>query len=97
MLPDFDKVFEVECNASRIGISIVFIQERKLMSYFTNKLNGAKLNYSTYDRELYAIVRSRDYLSHYLSPKPFILHSDHEALQFLHGYQNTQQKGMLNM
>eukprot|EP00257_Ricinus_communis_P023189 XP_015583107.1 uncharacterized protein LOC107262331 [Ricinus communis] len=81
------EVFEVECDASGIGISAVLIQERKPLSYFSEKLNGDKLNYSTYDREFYAVVRALNHWSHYFRPKSFVLHSDHEALKFIHGQQ----------
>ena len=87
VLPDFNKVFEMECDASGVGIRAVLIQDKKPMSYFSEKLNVAKMNYSTYDREFYAIVRALDHWSHYLKSGPFVLHFDHEALKFIHGQQ----------
>ncbi|GJR95648.1 putative mitochondrial protein [Tanacetum coccineum] len=48
-LPNFDEVFQVECDAS-LGL----------------------YQYSTYDKEFYAIVRSLDYWRHYLLSNEFI-------------------------
>jgi hypothetical protein len=33
------------------------MQERKPVAYFSKNLGGAHLNYSLYDKELYALVR----------------------------------------
>ena len=84
-LPNFDKVFEVECDASGVGIGAVLVQEQRPLAYFSEKLTDSKKNYSTYDKEFYAIVRALDHWSHYLRPKQFVLRSDHEALEFISG------------
>jgi hypothetical protein len=59
------------------------MQEGKPIAYFSEKLNGPTLNYSTYDKEFYALVRSLETWQHYLWPKEFIIHSDHEPLKYL--------------
>nr|XP_027062889.1 uncharacterized protein LOC113689296 [Coffea arabica] len=55
-LPDFSKTFEIDCDASGIGVGAVLNQGGSPIAYFSEKLNGAALNYSTYDKELYALI-----------------------------------------
>ena len=84
-LPNFNKTFEIECDASGLGIGAVLMQERQPIAYFSEKLIGAALNYPTYDKELYALVRALETWQHYLWPKEFVIHTDHESLKHLKG------------
>ncbi|KAH9723702.1 Endonuclease [Citrus sinensis] len=87
-LPDFSLTFEVHCDASKVSIGAVLSQQGKPIAYFSEKLNGAKAHYSTYDVEFYAVVQALKHWRHYLIHKDFVLYTDHAALKYL----NSQDK-----
>ncbi|CAL8155920.1 unnamed protein product [Prunus armeniaca] len=87
-LPDFEKLFTIECDASHVGIGAVLSQEGRPVEFFSEKLSGAKCRYSTYDLEFYALVRAIQHWEHYLAYKEFVVYSDHQALRYL----NSQKK-----
>ena len=85
---DFTKVFEVAYYASDVGIGGVLSQEGYPISLSNEKLNDIKRQYSTYDKEFYAIVQSLRFWRFYLLPTEFLLFSDHQDLRYL----NSQKK-----
>ena len=87
-LLDFFKAFEVITDASNKGIRGILSQKGHPVAYFNKKLNNAKLKYSTYDKEFYAIVQALHYWHNYLIYKEFVLFSDHESLKYI----NSQKK-----
>jgi hypothetical protein len=84
-LSDFGKTFELKCDVSGIGIEGVLLQEGKPIAYFSEKLSGPSLNYSTYNKELYALLHVLETWQHYLWPKEFVIHSDNESLKHIRG------------
>jgi hypothetical protein len=84
-LPDFSKTFKLECDASGIEIGGVLLQEGKPIAYFSENLSEPSLNYSTYDKELYALVPILETWQHYLWLKEFIIQSDHDSLKHIRG------------
>ena len=91
-MPDFNKVFQVEYNASGSAIRVVLIQEGKLVTFFSKQLNDAKRKYSMYDQEFYAIVQALKKWRHYLMPKEFVLYTNHKALQYLGSQHKLNQR-----
>jgi len=46
------------CDASDIGIGGVLLQNGKIVGLYSKKLNDTECNYTTVEKELYAIIKS---------------------------------------
>ena len=55
-MPDFNKIFLVECNASRNGIEAVLMQEAKPIAFINKAFSDKNLGLSTYGKELLTVV-----------------------------------------
>ncbi|XP_013589557.1 PREDICTED: uncharacterized protein LOC106297989 [Brassica oleracea var. oleracea] len=82
-LPDFTQVFELHCDACKLGIGAVLSQLGHPIAFFSEKIAGSRARYSTYDVEFYAIVQAIKHWRHYLFHQEFILYTDHDALKHL--------------
>ena len=91
-MQNFEKVFQVETDASGEVVGAVLSQEQKPIAYFSKNLNDVKRRYSSYDKEFYAIVQALKKWRHYLLPGEFILYSDNHALQFINNQPKLNQK-----
>ena len=83
VLPDFEKLFEVECDASGISIRAVLSQDKRPIAFFSEKLCEVRGKWATYDKEFYVVVRALKIWEHYLIANYFILYTDHQALKYL--------------
>ncbi|KAJ8751836.1 hypothetical protein K2173_026032 [Erythroxylum novogranatense] len=82
-LPDFSQPFVIECDASGSGIGAVLMQQNQPIAFFSEGLKGAALKYSTYEKEMLAVVKSVRKWRPYLLGNSFIVRTDHRSLKFL--------------
>jgi hypothetical protein len=80
VLPYFGKTFQVRCDSSGVEIGGVLSQDNRLVACLSENLNDAKNKYSTYEKELYAVIQALKKWSHYLIPKEFVLYNDNQYL-----------------
>jgi hypothetical protein len=80
VLPNFQKNFQLKCDASGYAVGGVLSQDDRPVAYFSEKMDEAKLKYFTYDKEFYDIIQVLRKWRHYLIPKEFVLYSENHAL-----------------
>ena len=87
-LPDFSSPFEVAVDACGTGIGAVLSQRGHPIEYLSEKLSPTRQTWSTYEQELYALVRALKQWEHYLLSKEFVILTDHFSLKYLQSQKN---------
>ncbi|GJS39455.1 serine/threonine-protein kinase TIO-like protein [Tanacetum coccineum] len=80
--PNFQKPFELETDASIIGVGAILSQEGRPVAFFSEKLSEAQRKWTTYELEFYAIVWAVKHWEQYLFQQEFVLQTDHETLKY---------------
>lgn len=85
-IPDFDKLFILQTDASERGVGAVLLQgpseDQHPIAYISTKLLPRETCYLTVEKEVLAIKWALD-SKYYLVGREFTLETDHRALQWL--------------
>src|SRR3954463_2380224 len=82
-MSDITKPFDVYCDASKIGLGCVLMQEGKVISYLSRQLKQHEQNYPTHYHELVVIVLSLKTWRHYLMGNRCEIYSDHKCMKYI--------------
>ena len=99
-LPNFSKVskpFQLAIDASGVGIGSLLFQTDDQghlhpISYYSKKLTKCQRNYSTIEKEAYALISSVKHFAIYLEYGRVYVFTDHDPLTHIHKYKNAYTK-----
>ena len=81
ILPDICKDFQVFCDASRLGLGGLLMQDGRVVSYASQQLKPYELNYATHDLELAAVVHALKTWRHVFIGNHCEVYMDHKSLK----------------
>ncbi|GKD21615.1 putative reverse transcriptase domain-containing protein, partial [Tanacetum coccineum] len=82
-IPQGAENFIVYCDASHKGLGAVLMQNEKVITYTSRKLEIHKKNYTTHDLELGAVVFALKIWRHYLYGTKCTVFTNHKSLQHI--------------
>ena len=71
------------CDASRVGLGCVLLQDGKVIAYASRHLKIHEKNYPTHDLELVVVVFALKLWRHYLYGVHVDVFTDHKSLQYV--------------
>ncbi|TYK11055.1 reverse transcriptase [Cucumis melo var. makuwa] len=78
-LPITGKDYVIYCDASRLGLGCVLIQDENVIAYALRHLKTHECNYPTHDLELAAVVLALKIWRHYLFGEKCHIFTDHKS------------------
>ena len=82
-LPNREDKFTVYCDASRVGLGCVLMQNGRVVAYASRQLKKHEQNYPTHDLEMTAVIFSLKIWRHYLYGVTCEIFTDHKSLKYI--------------
>lgn len=82
-IPDFDKPFIVDCDASSTGFGAVLHQGQGPIAFYSKAVAPQHAKLAVYERELIGLVHAVCHWRPYLLVREFIVRADHCSLKHL--------------
>jgi len=83
IFPNPKESFFVYCDASKMGLGGVLMQNRQVVAYTSRQLKVDEKNYPTHDLDLAAVVFALKIWRHYLYGYKFEVFNDRKSLKYL--------------
>jgi len=68
-LPNFDKDFEIHCDASNFAIGGILMQDGRSVAFESKKLSEMKRRWPTHEKEMWAVIHCFKTWGHYIGSK----------------------------
>lgn len=78
--PNFNETYFLETDASDTGIGAVLYQKNGVVGYFSKKLNPAQSNYSTVEKEMFAIFSAATHWHPWIGGSKIVVRTDSKNL-----------------
>lgn len=82
-LPNFNKPFLIETDASNVGMGAVLMQDGHPIAFSSKAFSKKNAMLSAYERELLAVVFAVQKWQHYLTVHPFTIRTDQHSLKYI--------------
>ena len=82
-LPSVDERYTVYCDASRVGLGCVLMQNGKVIAYASRQLKKHEQNYPTHGLEMEAVVFSLKIWRHYLYGVTCEIYTNNKSLKYI--------------
>ena len=82
-LPSESEGYIMYCDAFRVGLGCVLIQNKRVVAYASRKLKKHEQNYPTHDLEMATVVFALKIWRHHLYGVTYKIYTNHKSLKYI--------------